>query len=597
LKICLLSPNKMSELVKNRRTDRLTPEKKWQDATRAFRVSRSRTVNWKGLQKGKGCSFKKTISPRLTVHDSVMRLFVNSEEEPRLVPRKRGRINVRSSNLPDFWEYLFFLILDLPWLQSVVFASCLSIAFFLIFGFLFWITGGGFSYILVEKELSFRSCLFFTLQTFDNIGYGYLSPVTYNCDILASFTALLSNFVKIFFGGVLLHKLTNPKKLKYTNKFSDVAVRNENTMTFQIEGYETGVKCLSFRVARTFTSSTLCDSSFQLVYFKTFTDEDGYEKFEFQELDFEINKQLGRSRDISFSLPLLGLPWTVIHPIDKNSPLFGLSLQDMEWENGEVIGILEGCDEICAKNYQARWSYKACDIRENHEFVPCVKRDDCGFFSVDFGRLSKTRRVNPDYVAKPRVSPLKKIARRLRKGLKSTRRSLRKIGGSFRRSTLRKKSAPLKRWSTESEIIGLPETKERSLSTPLPGQSLPTDVVGINLIDNMYRGMIKGTQSRSVTSSDKYILESGQESVLPLTASTTIERMSVNTKSDEVGRSTDSISDIHPESFVGLRRRHSRRTSPESMRQSARRSPASGTHSAQRSPEVYSGKKTKPLKQ
>jgi len=516
------------------------------EASCPSRMFRARWFNRKDTDEGRQFKISKIIGPGLTINDSMMRLFINSEEQPRLVPRKRGRINVRSTNLTNYPEYLFFLILDLPWLQLIVFTFGLGMLFFIVFGSIFWTIGGGFSWHRIEEELSYTSCIFFTLQTFDNIGYGLLSPNTSSGDVVASFTALLSNFVKIFFGGIFLLKLTNPKKLKYTNKFSKVAVWNKNTTSFNDTNYHPGVERLSFRVCRVFTGSTLCSSSFQLVYFKTFTDVDGYECFEFQELDFEINKQMDRNRDISFSLPLLGLPWTVVHPIDKNSPLYGLSLCDIEKEHGEVIGILEGSDEICADYYQARWSYKACDIIENQEFLPCVRRDDLGFISVDFSRLSQTRRIDTSDNALKKSSPLKKIAKLMKKSLKRTRKSFMKLSGTFKSKNGRRYSLPK-----------ISRGPERLLSTPLPRKSFSSGNMRSSFIDPVLRDMMKEIPCNvSLTESDKIAMQSPKLCTLPST-NTTIEVLPANELPDDVRSRTESIKEVEPSSFTGLRRRHS----------------------------------------
>jgi len=44
----------------------------------------------------------------------------------------------------------------------------------------------------------------------------------------------------------------------------------------------------------------------------------------------------------------------VTHAIDDQSPLYGLSLEDMAAENGEIIAVLDGIDEISSQNYQSR---------------------------------------------------------------------------------------------------------------------------------------------------------------------------------------------------------------------------------------------------
>jgi len=99
-----------------------------------------------------------------------------------------------------------------------------------------------------------------------------------------------------------------PKKLKYTHKYSDVAVVNCKTLIYQGEQYLAGNPTITFRVSGTYSSSELCDGNLHVVYFKTRTREDGWEDYEFHELDFEINRQRGRPREMNLSTPLLALP-------------------------------------------------------------------------------------------------------------------------------------------------------------------------------------------------------------------------------------------------------------------------------------------------
>jgi len=155
------------------------------------------------------------------------------------------------------------------------------------------------------------------------------------------------------YGGIIFAKLSLPKKLRYIQRYSDVAVRNSTQVTFRGEGYPTGVESLTFRIGVGYSNTHVLNSSFHLVYFRTKTDENRQEIFYFQECGFEINKQSGRNRHMA-SLPLPGLPWTVTHPIDKNSPLFGVTSHQMDVENGEFVGILSGVDEVSSLSYQTR---------------------------------------------------------------------------------------------------------------------------------------------------------------------------------------------------------------------------------------------------
>jgi len=174
---------------------------------------------------------------------------------------------------------------------------------------------------------------------------------------------------------------------------------NTKTLIYKGDEYLAGYPSITFRVSGTYSSSELCDGDLHLVYFKTKTTADGWENYEFHELDFEINRQLGRPREMNLSTPLLALPWTVTHAIDEQSPLYNMSLEEMAEENGEIIAVIDGIDEISSQNYQSRWSYISREILSHREFQPCVKRD-IGCLVVDFSKLSHTIEVEEKQIVK-----------------------------------------------------------------------------------------------------------------------------------------------------------------------------------------------------
>eukprot|EP01116_Phalansterium_solitarium_P002750 TRINITY_DN1298_c1_g1_i4.p2 TRINITY_DN1298_c1_g1~~TRINITY_DN1298_c1_g1_i4.p2 ORF type:complete len:255 (-),score=80.09 TRINITY_DN1298_c1_g1_i4:238-1002(-) len=114
--------------------------------------------------------------------------------------------------------------------------------------------------------------------------------------------------------------------------------------------------------------------------------------YRMHELAFEINDQIGRVRDLNLSVPALGLPWTVVHTMDKSSPLYGATLESLARCEAELIVIFDGTDEGCSDTIQARWSYTAAELRWNEAFVPIVRAAD-GTFEVDFARFSDTQPV------------------------------------------------------------------------------------------------------------------------------------------------------------------------------------------------------------
>lgn len=74
------------------------------------------------------------------------------------------------------------------------------------------------------------------------------------------------------------------------------------------------------------------------------------------ELPFELFQQYGRPRNLNYSTPQLPLPWTFVHAINPQSPLWGLSSKSLEDPNNlfEVIILIDGVDEAVSMSVQAR---------------------------------------------------------------------------------------------------------------------------------------------------------------------------------------------------------------------------------------------------
>ena len=85
--------------------------------------------------------------------------------------------------------------------------------------------------------------------------------------------------------------------------------------------------------------------------------------------------------------PLFYLTWTVIHPIDSDSPLHGLTPERMREDNIEIMVSLSGMDETFSQTINARISYTAEDILKGHRFKDMVERRPDGLVHIDLSRI------------------------------------------------------------------------------------------------------------------------------------------------------------------------------------------------------------------
>lgn len=98
--------------------------------------------------------------------------------------------------------------------------------------------------------------------------------------------------------------------------------------------------------------------------------------------------------DVKSNFFCLLWPETVVHCIDKSSPLYELSADDLQESNFEVIVIMEGTIESTDQRVQARTSYLPAEILWGHRFEPVVSYDKSqGRYEVDYSRFHCTQPV------------------------------------------------------------------------------------------------------------------------------------------------------------------------------------------------------------
>ena len=100
-----------------------------------------------------------------------------------------------------------------------------------------------------------------------------------------------------------------------------------------------------------------------------------------------IDEQLDLERD---SITFFPLAWTIVHPVDERSPLFGLGPGDLLAKDFEFLVIVTGTDEAFSQQVQSRSSYKPDEIHWGARFRNIyLPPDRHGMISVDVGRIDE----------------------------------------------------------------------------------------------------------------------------------------------------------------------------------------------------------------
>jgi inward rectifier potassium channel len=205
----------------------------------------------------------------------------------------------------------------------------------------------------------------FSVQTMGSVPYTEATPRSRYVDIVV----IVEAFIAILYIGtltaVIFARLSRPSARVV---FSQVAT---------VTPYD-GAPTLMFRAANARGNQVL-DANVNVTLARQATSKEGLTMRRFDELP------LLRSRTSLFALS-----WTIMHRIDEASPLYGLTGDDLEAADMEIVVLLSGRDEVLADTIYARHAYEPDDIMWNHRFVDVLSLTKDGQRVVDLTKFHDT---------------------------------------------------------------------------------------------------------------------------------------------------------------------------------------------------------------
>ena len=89
-------------------------------------------------------------------------------------------------------------------------------------------------------------------------------------------------------------------------------------------------------------------------------------------------------RDKVYFLPLT---WTIVHPIDETSPLYGKTYVDLERLQAEFVVLIKGFDDTFSQTVHSRYSYRYDEIRWQAKFQPAFEINQAGDIILNVDRV------------------------------------------------------------------------------------------------------------------------------------------------------------------------------------------------------------------
>jgi inward rectifier potassium channel len=253
---------------------------------------------------------------------------------------------------------LYYWIMEMSWPG---FVGLVSLLFFLVnigFGLIYAAMPGA---VANAQPYSVIDGFFFSVDTLGTVGYGVMAPATHVAHAIASVEILVGLFFSATMTGLIFARFARPRE---SLAFSRVAV---------VGKYEGG-RALMVRVA-SMRSRPLADAQAQMSFLERHDLPDG-----------RIFRNLVTLPLVRSTNPLLGLSWTLVHPLEENSPVLAALTGDDRFLLTVTIG---GVDTLLAGPSQGGARYDREHVRIDHDFVDVISEEE-GVIRLDMTLLHET---------------------------------------------------------------------------------------------------------------------------------------------------------------------------------------------------------------
>jgi inward rectifier potassium channel len=283
-----------------------------------------------------------------------------------------GSFNVRRKGLRNYSVLnLYHFLLTMSW---KVFLSLVLLLYFLsniVFGFVYAMIGDGALVDTSEMPMQnvFLRGFFFSVQTFATIGYGTIHPVGVVPNLLVTVESYYSLLANALITGLVFARFSRPEaKIIFSKEAVIGPYRNVSGLMFRLVNNR---------------NNQLIELRAQVLYARFVEEKNGALVRRFDLLKLERER-------VSF----LPLAWTVVHPIDETSPLWGCSEEDLRKNEAEILVLLSAIDETFAQSVHTRTSYKLGELKWGYRFSNMYNRTEPDEpITIDVRKLSEIEKV------------------------------------------------------------------------------------------------------------------------------------------------------------------------------------------------------------
>ncbi|HKW99848.1 MAG TPA: ion channel [Bryobacteraceae bacterium] len=205
----------------------------------------------------------------------------------------------------------------------------------------------------------FLNSFFFSAHTLTTVGYGSISPKGTAANIVAAIEAMVGLMGFALATGLLFGRVSRPSaRIGFSEKML-------------VAPYQGGTS-LQFRIVNKRPNNLMELQASVLLM----TVEGTPLTRRYTALKLE--------RESVYFFPLT---WTIVHPIDDQSPLRGRAPEELQKMQAELLILIKGFDDTFSQTVHARYSYRYDEIVWDARFTPAFQIDPVGDIVLDVDQV------------------------------------------------------------------------------------------------------------------------------------------------------------------------------------------------------------------
>jgi inward rectifier potassium channel len=264
-----------------------------------------------------------------------------------------GSFNVTKIGAGFYYRDIYQYLINISWTKFFLIVLSVYISLNFLFAFLYYFIGVEDIAGIASNSLNnFLDAFFFSAQTLTTVGYGGMSPKGLLINIISAFEAMSGLMCFALITGLLYGRFSRPSARILFSKNAVIAPYR-------------GITSLQFRIANQ-RHNTLMEIEAKVLLVLIEKNGDQYNRKYF-DLKLERN-----------SVYFFPLTWTIVHPIDEESPFYGKSETEIKLFEPEILILIKGFDDTFSQVVHSRYSYTGDEIIWNAKFIRAFNNEENG---------------------------------------------------------------------------------------------------------------------------------------------------------------------------------------------------------------------------